>query len=103
MILEIAEIDVKTGSETAFEAAVTEATSLFAAAKGCQGIELHRGIEAPSQYLLMVKWDTLEDHTVTFRGSPEFSRWRELAGPHFAKPPQVRHVQLAVRTNGNSG
>ena len=48
-------------------------------------------------------WDTLEDHTVTFRGSPEFSRWRELAGPHFAKPPQVRHVQLAVRTNGNSG
>ncbi|WP_309092237.1 hypothetical protein [Phenylobacterium sp.] len=37
-------------------------------------------------------WDTVEDHTVRFRSSPAFDRWRALAGPHFGGPPQVSHV-----------
>jgi len=93
MIFEVARIEIKPGSEDAFERAVAEAAPLFNAASGCRGLELHRSIEAPNTYVLLVRWDTLEDHMVHFRGSPAFARWRELASPHFAAPPSVEHTQ----------
>ncbi|HWF01645.1 MAG TPA: antibiotic biosynthesis monooxygenase family protein [Caulobacteraceae bacterium] len=97
MILEIARIDIKPGSESDFEAAVEEAAPLFRAAAGFGGLELQRGIERPSHYVLMIRWGSLEDHMVGFRDSDDFARWRELVGPHFAGPPQMEHVSAAVR------
>src|SRR6202022_4795374 len=64
MITEIAQIDVKPGTEKDFEAAVAKARPLFLRAKGSKGFELHRSIEKPSRYRLLAKWDTLEKHTV---------------------------------------
>ncbi|TAJ74711.1 MAG: antibiotic biosynthesis monooxygenase [Phenylobacterium sp.] len=94
MILEMAHIEVKAGAEPAFEAAVAQAAPLFAAARGCQGMELHRVVEAPRRYILMVRWATLEDHTVHFRESEAFQQWRALAGPHFAAAPTVEHTAV---------
>jgi quinol monooxygenase YgiN len=96
MITEIVEIEVKPGDEAAFEAAVAQAIVVFRRSKGCHGMELHRTIERPSKYRLFVKWETLEDHTVTFRGSENFQEWRRLVGPYFASPPAVEHVSVAV-------
>ncbi len=96
MIYEMARIDVTPGSEAAFEAAVGEARPLFEGARGYRSLHLHRVIEAPSQYLLVVGWETVEDHTVHFRGSDAFARWRELAGPHFAGTPQVQHTRVTA-------
>lgn len=44
----------------------------------------------------MVRWETVEHHTVTFRDSEGFAKWRALAGPHFAAPPQVEHVHSVL-------
>ena len=96
MILELAQIHVKLGAEGAFEAAVAQAAPLFQAAPGCRGMELHRVVETPGRYLLMVRWDTLEDHTVRFRSSEAFQQWRALAGPHFASPPDVQHTRIVL-------
>ena len=93
MILEIAQIDVKQGMESEFEAAVGKAAPLFKRAKGCKGLSLQRSIEKPGRYRLFVKWDTVENHTVDFRGSAEFLEWRKLAGHCFASPPEVEHVR----------
>lgn len=93
MILETAEIAVAPGAEAAFEAAVAEAAPLFLAAPGCLGLRLHRVVETPGLYRLLVDWATLEDHTVAFRGSEAFARWRALASPHFARPPAVTHSE----------
>jgi heme-degrading monooxygenase HmoA len=41
MITEIAQIDVKPGSEKDFEAAVVKARAAFGRAKGFHGFELH--------------------------------------------------------------
>jgi heme-degrading monooxygenase HmoA len=97
MITEIAQIEVKPGSEADFEAAVAQARPLFLRAKGCHGIELQRSVEKPSRYRLMVKWATLENHTVDFRESPDFAAWRALAGPHFAAPPDVEHTANVLK------
>jgi quinol monooxygenase YgiN len=96
MILELADIDIKPGSEAAFEASVSEAAALFDAAPGCAGMQLHRSVEKPDRYVLMVRWATIEDHMVAFQGSPAFQQWRALAGPHFAGPPHMHHVKLVV-------
>ena len=98
MITEIAQIDVKPDSEADFEAAVEKARAVFARAKGFHGFELHRSIEKPQRYRLMAKWETLENHTVDFRGSEDFKEWRGLVGTFFASPPEVEHTETVVKT-----
>jgi heme-degrading monooxygenase HmoA len=56
--------------------------------------QLQRGIETDGRYLLLVEWQTVEHHTVGFRQSLQFQRWRELLGPFFASPPAVEHYEL---------
>lgn len=97
MILEIAQIDVKPGLEAEFEAQVAKAEPLFKRAKGCGGMELHKSIEKPNRYRLMVRWTTLDDHTVAFRGSEDFAAWRQLVGHCFESPPYVEHTDTVWR------
>jgi heme-degrading monooxygenase HmoA len=96
MITEIAQIDIKPGSEKDFEAACAKARPLFMRAKGSIGIELHKSIEKPQRYRLLAKWETLENHTVDFRGSEDFAAWRALVGPYFAAPPEVEHTETVL-------
>ena len=97
MVLEIAQIDVKPGMETEFEAGVCKAAPLFKRAKGCSGMTLQRSAEKPSRYRLFVNWDTVENHTQDFRGSADFQEWRKLVGHCFASPPEVEHVREVVK------
>jgi heme-degrading monooxygenase HmoA len=100
MITEIAQIDVKPGTEKDFEAAVAKARPLFLRARGGKGFELHKSIEKPSRYRLMAKWETLENHIVDFRGSKDFAAWRTLVGQYFVSPPEVEHTQTVLTTAG---
>jgi heme-degrading monooxygenase HmoA len=97
MILEIAQIDIKPGLEAEFEAGVAKALPLFRRAKGCSAISLQRSLEKPTRYRLFVTWETLENHTVDFRGSEDFAEWRKLVGHCFASPPEVDHVCEVAR------
>ena len=96
MIYEIAEIDVKPGDEAAFEAGVAQAMPLFRAAKGCRSVQLHRTKEIPTRYKLIAQWDTVENHTVDFRQSADFQKWRALVGSYFAGPPRVEHSAIVL-------
>ena len=96
-VTEIAQIEIKPGMEAGFEAGVAKAAPLFKRAKGCTAMRLERSVEKPQRYRLFVKWATLENHTVDFRGSPDFQEWRKLVGHCFAAPPEVEHVQEVVK------
>ena len=96
MIYELVEIRALPGHEDELMAAVREATPLFLAAPGCHGLALKRSIEAPDLFRLLVRWDTVDDHMVGFRNSPAFAEWRRLAGPHFAAPPHVEHLEVVL-------
>jgi len=102
MILEQAVFAIKPGSESDFEAAVEQATELFAQVHGFRSLRLLRGVEQPATYLLLNEWDTVEDHMVGFRESELFPRWRELVGPYFAAPPVVEHFAAPVVTGVGS-
>lgn len=59
-------------------------------------MRLDRDIEVPDTYHLVVGWQTIEHHTVDFRGSQGFLTWRGLVGSHFALPPKVEHFETVV-------
>ena len=99
MILEIADISIAPGQQVAFEAAIQHGlTSVASQAKGFRGFKVNRGVESPERYVLMIYWDTLEDHTVGFRQGPLFPQWRAIVGPFFAKPPVVEHFELVAES-----
>ena len=98
MILERALFAVQPDSEPDFEAAMEEAKEVIAQARGFRSFRLRRGIERPSTYLLLIEWDSVEDHMQGFRESDLFVRWRELIGAYFAAAPEVEHYHAAVVT-----
>lgn len=92
MILEVADIRIQPGRQAEFDAAIVRGvTTVIARAEGFSGYQVHKGIESPERYLLMIRWDRLEDHTVGFRQSEAFAQWRAIVGPFFAEPPRVEH------------
>lgn len=97
MILEVADIQIAIEQATAFEKAVHDGVAAtISQAKGYLRHELRHSIESPNRYLLLIHWATLEDHTVDFRGSPAFAKWREFVGTYFHKPPLVEHFSVAA-------
>jgi heme-degrading monooxygenase HmoA len=92
MILEIADFSVRPGTQGDFGAAAARGVqTIIAKAVGFRRYDLQHCIETPERFVLLIEWDTLENHTVDFRGSAAFTQWREMVGPYFAKPPHVEH------------
>ena len=99
MILEIADIRIQPGKGAEFEAAIQQGVStVIASAKGFHGYKVNHSIESPERYVLMIYWETLENHTVDFRGGPLFAQWRAIVGPLFAAPPAVEHFELVAKS-----
>jgi heme-degrading monooxygenase HmoA len=99
MILEIADIRIAPGKGKEFDSAIKLGVeSVVSKARGFRGYKVNRGIESPERYILMIYWDTLENHTVDFRQGPLFPQWRAIVGPFFAVPPVVEHFELVAKS-----
>ena len=99
MILEVADIRIRPGEQAAFDEAIQRGlNTVISQAKGFRGWKVNKGVESPERYLLQIFWDTLENHTVDFRGGPLFTQWRAIVGPFFASPPLVEHFDLLVKS-----
>ena len=93
MILEAAYLNVRSGETSQFEEAFIQASSIISSMRGYIHHELQRCIENSDMYLLLVQWETLEDHTEGFRGSNEYKEWKALLH-HFYDPfPTVGHFE----------
>ena len=91
MVLELVILNVIQGREADFERAFREAKGIIALMPGFQSLELQKCIEQPNRYALLVRWAKLEDHTIGFRQSPEYQRWKAMLH-HFYDPfPTVEH------------
>jgi len=85
MILEVADIRIAPGKNAEFDAAIQRGLeTVISQAKGFLGYEVRKGVESPERYVLMIRWATLENHTVDFREGPLFPQWRAIVGPFFA-------------------
>ena len=97
MILEVADIRITPGRQAEFERAAHHGIqTVIARSKGFRGYQVRHSIESPERYLLLLEWDTLEDHTVAFRGSPAHTQWRSIVAEFFAQPPFVEHFTVTT-------
>lgn len=94
MIREVAHLEIDPARTAGFLAGYRAAVPLFLAAKGCRSVALEQCVEQPGRFHLLIVWNTLEDHTVHFRNSEDFQKWRGLVGEYFVEPPQVVHFQV---------
>jgi heme-degrading monooxygenase HmoA len=88
------QIDPARGAE--YEAAFQKALPLIAATPGFLGLTLSPCIEKPGNYLLLVQWETLENHTLDFRGSDRYSQWKALLHSFYQPFPEVVHFSNPV-------
>ena len=99
MILELVQWTIKPDQEGVFEEAFTKAQSILASAKGYISHQFQRCIENPRNYILLVEWETLEDHTVGFRGSDSYQEYKAHLKPHYEPGASMSHY---LKVHGNA-
>jgi heme-degrading monooxygenase HmoA len=93
MVTEIAQFTAQPGKAAELGGGLARAMSVIRGAQGCQGITLRRCVEDPTMYIYEIQWETLEAHTVTFRGGPLFAQYRSHITGLFVEPVVVRHYE----------
>ncbi len=95
MILEVAILNVRAGQTEEFERAFAEAQNIISSMPGYVSHQLQRCIEVPDRYLLLVNWQTLEDHTIGFRQSPQYQEWKRMLHRFYDPFPIVEYYEGA--------
>jgi heme-degrading monooxygenase HmoA len=96
MILEVAPLQIRPGQSAAFEAAFRSAQPIIASIPGYLSHELRRCLERRDEYLLLVKWQTLEAHEVGFRQSAQYQEWKRLLHRFYDPVPTVSHYEAVT-------
>ena len=92
MILEIASVEILSDKHIDFEKVLEMAVeTVLTKAKGFLDFELLHGIEEGDFYAFLIRWESLEDHTVGFRESDLYVQWRAIIQPYFVGAPKVNH------------
>ena len=94
MILEVAVLHIIEGETLNFEKAFHQAEKIITSMPGYISHELQKCLENSHQYILLVKWQTLEDHTIGFRNSKDYQEWKALLHHFYSPFPKVEHYQL---------
>ena len=89
---EIAEFSIAAGQEEEFERQVLASEPIFAAADGCRALRLHRAVDVPGRFLLLIEWDSVAHHTDRFTTTEGFRVFVESVSPFYAEPPRVFHT-----------
>jgi quinol monooxygenase YgiN len=95
MILEIAELTAKPGSEKDFAEAHATTIAAIGPAEGMLSARLTQGVETPTNFVLLVEWTDLAAHE-RYRGTEDFAKWRAAIGRYVAGPAAVQHTRVVA-------
>lgn len=91
MILETAVLDIKEESIEELKGVLEDAKTVISKSKGFVSIQFVQCIETPTKFIAFIQWETLEDHTIGFRESELFVKWRAILSPYFNSAPFADH------------
>ena len=100
MILEVALLRVQPGKCADFESSFRQAQTIISAVPGYVSHELQRCVERPDEYVLLVRWESIDAHEVVFRGSAAYQEWRELLHHYYDPFPTVLHYEAVEGAHG---
>lgn len=93
MILEVVILNIKEGLSVEFEKVFEKAQLIISSMKGYKSHQLKKCIEEKDKYILLVEWETIDDHEIGFRKSEKYKEWKSLLH-HFYDPfPIVQHYK----------
>lgn len=98
MILEVAVLNVIPEKTIEFEANFKAAQELISSVKGYKGHQLQKCMEVSNRYILFVRWEKLEDHTIGFRKSDTYKNWIKLLHHFYSPFPIVEHYSMIYET-----
>lgn len=93
MILEVAMLRIRAGQAQAFENAFREAQRIISSMPGYVSHELQRCLERTDEYILLVRWESVNAHETGFRGSPQYQEWKALLHHYYDPLPTVLHFE----------
>jgi heme-degrading monooxygenase HmoA len=93
MILEAVFLFIKPELASQFEADFANASKFISSIDGYLGHRLEKCIEVENKYLLLVDWNTLEDHTEGFRNSKAYLEWKNMLHHYYEPFPFVEHFE----------
>ncbi|MBC8054552.1 MAG: antibiotic biosynthesis monooxygenase [Sphingobacteriaceae bacterium] len=96
MILEVAILHIKPGVHSQFEADFKLAGQYISSINGYIEHTLQKCLEQENKYILLVKWEKLEDHTIGFRKSEVYLKWRDLLHHYYDPFPVVEHFEKVI-------
>jgi heme-degrading monooxygenase HmoA len=100
MIYEIAVLPVYEEHVELFRRAFANVAPLLTRAKGYRGHLLAQGIEDPRLFNLIVRWNTLEDHTPGFEETEDHRLFMMGLEDHLSGEARVYHIEGAVSSTG---
>jgi quinol monooxygenase YgiN len=93
MVIEIAQFRAQPGKDEELQAGLLRGLEVIRRAEGCRSAVLRRGVEDRTLFHYEIGWETLEHHTVTFRGGPLFGAYRAHITGLFVEPATVNHFE----------
>ena len=96
MILEVATLHIKENLEKQFEHDFLKAGKYISSIKGYKGHTLRKCIEKSNTYMLLVDWETIEDHNIGFRTSEVYLKWKALLHNYYDPFPTVEHYETII-------
>ena len=100
MIREVAILNIRPGTQDEFERDFALAVPLIQSIPGYLDHELGRCLDTPDRYALLVRWQSLEAHTIGFRQSLAYLEWKRLLHHYYDPFPLVEHYQTLPRSPG---
>lgn len=96
MILEVATLCIKNNLEAQFESDFLKADKYISSIKGYKSHSLNKCIEQRNKYILLVEWETIDDHNIGFRTSEAYIKWKNLLHHYYDPFPTVEHYETII-------
>ncbi len=94
MILEVVTWDIKPNLEKEFESAFGKAQQILTSMNGYKSHQFQKSLENPSRYILLVNWETLEDHTEGFQKSGMYQEYRSMLNQYYEPGAKMEHFKM---------
>lgn len=91
MILEVAILNIKQGLSDQFEQSFRKASAIISSMNGYIEHQLQKCVESPDRYILLVKWQSIDDHEIGFRQSDQYQQWKSMLHHYYDPFPVVEH------------
>lgn len=94
--MEVIRYNVPDEKHKSFEEAYDQAGKYLRESEFCLGYQLLHGSDEPNNYIVLIRWTSMEEHINGFRKSADFMPFFNLVKPFFNDIQEMKHYDLVI-------